>query len=164
MRRTAGKLLLGYFVVGAISTVAFYLLTGVLQFGVFDLQELGQGPRLARAPELALDFLVSRFLIAILEAMALSWFLKKSRSSLALVVVGTGLPVVYEVLAARPYADSWVGMTLAVLKTWPSVPEYVMPAGLVFRTAVAYLGPAALTGLVLCVWLLKCHTQPAPTT
>ena len=156
-------LILAYLIVGSFTTSAAYLATGVAQFGVdvFDEEDLTGVPqlgstlenligrKLALVPDIAVGFVFSRFLIGLLEAVALTWCKKRAYPDYLLLVVGTAVPALSEVLGAYPFAHNWVGMSLAVIVTWPNVPEYIMPAGLVFRTAAAYLAPPLLTGLIL---------------
>ena len=155
---------LAYLCIGLACAVAFYYLTGVAQFGGDVFGPGGPFPpaRLARAPEIAVGFLGSRLVVAILDAIALSWCLKRSYPAVVVLAAGISIPMIFEVCVARPYAHSWVGMSWAVLNTWPSVPEHIMPASLVFRTAAAYLGPALLAGLGVSVWAAFGHVWNAP--
>lgn len=143
-----------YVVMGVVATVLFYFLTGIPQFGV-DVMEpdtLFPSPGLAHILDLVVAFLFSRVALAVLEAVALEWCLERSLRVPIILLVGVAVPVLFEVLVARPYAHSWVGMVWAILNTWPTVPEHIMPARLVFRTAAAYLAPAALTGIAVSTW------------
>lgn len=149
-----GPIALAYGVVGAVATTLFYFLTGIPQFGV-DVMEPGDvfpRPGWAYIVDLVVGFFFSRAALAILEAIALAWCLERSVRIPVVFLVGVAVPVLFEVLAARPYAHSWVGMLWAVANTWPAIPEHIMPAPLVFRTAVAYLAPAALTGFAVSAW------------
>lgn len=152
-------LVVAYLIVGAFVAAVWYWLTGIDPYGYADVIDIStyfdRRPQLTILPDVLKGFLISRFLAAVLVAALLSWCSTRIRSATLLVAVGVVVPLLYEVIDARPYADRWVGMTIAVLKTWPSVPVYMMPARLVLLTAGAYIVPAVTAGLALSIWALK---------
>ncbi len=160
------RFLLLYLCSGLIVTTMAWFVTGVPQFGVDvigpSLEASPAAPsdfltrEAANLPLLALAFLLNRFAVAVLVATVLVLCLRIRCRRPSIYVLGVGLPVLCEVLLARPYAHSWVGMLIAT--SMRSAAAVVPPFAVVVRTSVAYVVPPLLAGLIVssyCAYKVK---------
>jgi hypothetical protein len=133
---------------GAFWYAAFYLVSGVQQFGEIDLRTFGVRGAFNRVPELLLAFGFQRSVMAGVFAMLLHLLRKKDSPKYAVALLGMSLAAVLEVLAAWPFTHTWVENIARLIATWPEPPSYGGPPSMVIRVTIAYLAPAILAGLM----------------
>jgi hypothetical protein len=105
-------LTLAYIALGVVTTLLFYLVTGVAQFGVhlFDESFWSHVPQPALFPEIALGFVFSRFPAALLTGIALSWCIEQGLRAKQVIALGAALPELLEIVLSYPFTHNWVGM------------------------------------------------------
>jgi hypothetical protein len=145
-----------YLVIDVCLSGAWYWLTGTVQYGdVFDFRQDFGHARVSILVRLLEDALVARVLVAVVVSAVLIWLSNRTRHAAGMIAAGILLPWLLEVLLALQSENGWPGMLLAALRTWPSVPEYLMPLRLILGRAAAYVIPAIVAGLCVSLMLLR---------
>ena len=148
-------LAVAYAVMGVVSATLVYSLTGVSELHRSYMSGGGfPTPRLAEVPALVFVFLYSRGVLVVLEAIALALCVRLSVRAPLVLFIGVSIPIVFEILIARTYTNSWVWMGWYMLHHSPPWPRYLIPE-VVYREAAGFLVPTVLAGIVASAWAVS---------